>query len=381
MKYRTVKLGDVITANYGKALPKNNRVLGAVPVYGSSGMTDYHNHALADGPGLIIGRKGSIGSVFLCEGPFFPIDTTYYITQSDLKGLDIGFAYYLLKYLPLQEMNTDSAVPGLNRNNLYSVLVNIPDMSTQLAITNILRTIDDKVNNNQRINSNLLKLGISLVIREIKTKRVKIKRIGELRHLMTVSDHVANGSFKALKENVKIVDKPGFALFLRNTDLKRDLMDDRRWVTEHSYNFLKKSHLYGGEVIISNVGDVGSVHRVPYLDEKMVAGNNVIFMQSNEHWITDYLYLYFKSNIGQHDISAITSGSAQQKFNKTDFRAIKVPFVNESFVKETLSPILRSIDANKVENQSLIQLRDLLLPKLLAGDIDLSNIETVMNNA
>lgn len=257
----------------------------------------------------------------------------------------------------------------------------LPTLSTQQKVVHIVRAIDTKTELNQQINKNLMKLGIILTVHEINSGRVRVKPLGELEQLLTVSDHVANGSFKSLKENVTIVDEPNFALFLRNKDLKQDLMGDRRWVTEHSYKFLKKSHLHGGEVIISNVGDVGSVHRVPYLAEKMVAGNNVIFMQSDEHWITDYLYLYFRSNIGQHDISAITSGSAQQKFNKTDFRAIKVPFVNESFVKETLTPILRSIDANKAENQSLTQLRDLLLPKLLAGDIDLSNIETVMNNA
>lgn len=181
---------------------------------------------------------------------------------------------------------------------------------------------------------------------------------------LTVSDHVANGSFKALKDNVEIVENSGYALFLRNTDLKADLNGDRRFVTENSYEFLKKSRLFGGEVIISNVGDVGSVYHVPYLDVPMVAGNNVVFLQSEESWLTDYLYFYFKSRIGQHDIDSITSGSAQQKFNKTDFRALGIPVITEHDVT-ILTKLIDNLNSNTREIRTLMDTRDALLKKLL----------------
>lgn len=381
METKLVKLGDIISLNYGKSLTKKNRIPGDVPVYGSSGITDYHDKPLVDAPSLIIGRKGSIGSVFLSEVPFYPIDTTYFAKESDLNGLDLHFAYYFLKFLPLSEMNTDSAIPGLNRNNFYSLDVVIPDIKSQKIIAFLLDQISYKIKVNQQINKNLLKLGINIAIRTSNINKSTTCRISDMKDFLTVSDHVANGSFKTLKDNVTIVDKPDYSLFLRNTDLKRNLMGDKRWITKHSYDFLKKSHLYGGEVIISNVGDVGSVHRVPYLDEHMVAGNNVIFIQSADSWITDYLYLYFLSNIGQHALSTITSGSAQQKFNKTDFRAIELPIIPKNFVKKNLTPILKKIDSNRVEEDCLITLRDLLLPRLLSGEIDLSILEEVLKNA
>lgn len=381
METKLVKLGDIISLNYGKSLTKKNRIPGDVPVYGSSGITDYHNKPLVDAPSLIIGRKGSIGSVFLSEVPFYPIDTTYFAKESDLNGLDLHFAYYFLKFLPLSEMNTDSAIPGLNRNNFYSLDVVIPDIKSQKIIAFLLDQISYKIKINQQINKNLLKLGMNIAIRTSNINKCTTCRISDMKDFLTVSDHVANGSFKTLKDNVTIVDKPDYSLFLRNTDLKRNLMGDKRWITKHSYDFLKKSHLYGGEVIISNVGDVGSVHRVPYLDEHMVAGNNVIFIQSADSWITDYLYLYFLSNIGQHALSTITSGSAQQKFNKTDFRAIELPIIPKNFVKKNLTPILKKIDSNRVEEDCLITLRDLLLPRLLSGEIDLSIFEEVLKNA
>ncbi|MFY0930664.1 restriction endonuclease subunit S, partial [Lactobacillus paragasseri] len=97
---------------------------------------------------------------------------------------------------------------------------------------------------------------------------------------ITVSDHVANGSFKALKDNVTYFDYPNYALFIRNVDFKNNLSGNKRYINKESYNYLKKSHLFGGEVVISNVADVGSVHRVPFIKKPMVVGNNQIFIKS-----------------------------------------------------------------------------------------------------
>ncbi len=195
-------------------------------------------------------------------------------------------------------------------------------------------------------------------------------RIGDLD--LTVSDHVANGSFKSLKENVELVEKPDYALFLRNVDLKNKLNGDRRYVTESSYKFLKKSRLYGHEVIISNVADVGSVHRVPKMNMPMVAGNNVVFLQADNGLLTDYLYVYFNSRLGQHDIESITSGSAQQKFNKTDFRNLKIPILNDEIIHTQITPLLRYMDNINGEISRLIELRDSLLPKLMSGEISVT---------
>ena len=189
---------------------------------------------------------------------------------------------------------------------------------------------------------------------------------------LTVSDHVANGSFKSLKDNVKLVEKTDYALFLRNIDLKHHLNGERRYVTESSYEFLKKSRLYGHEVIISNVADVGSVHRVPKMNMPMVAGNNVVFLQSENSLLTDYLYVYFNSRLGQHDIMSITSGSAQQKFNKTDFRNLEIPILSDDIIKKKISSILHYIDNIHEEIACLMKIRATLLPKLLSGEISVN---------
>ena len=104
---------------YGKALPQSKRISGNIPVYGSNGIVDFHNSSCVNTAGVIIGRKGSVGAIHLSEKPFWVIDTAFYIVNDDLE--ELKFTYYLLKTLGLSEMNSDSAVPGLNRENAHSL--------------------------------------------------------------------------------------------------------------------------------------------------------------------------------------------------------------------------------------------------------------------
>ena len=195
-----------------------------------------------------------------------------------------------------------------------------------------------------------------------------------------ITDYVANGSFKSLADNVKIYDTKDYALFVRNTDLKVNFSQERKYVDEHSYNFLSKSKLFGRELIISNVGDVGSIYLCPSYKMPMTLGNNVIMINSKGLKVNYnyYLYYFFLSTDGQYLIDGITGGSAQPKFNKTDFRnsIIKIPSDDEiiEFNKKII-PLYDIIEKNIMENETLSILRDTLLPKLMKSKIDLDKIE------
>jgi type I restriction enzyme S subunit len=117
-------LGSVIELKYGKALPVEFRRPGSVPVVSSAGVSGSHDTALVDGPGIVVGRKGSVGSVTWVDTDFFPIDTAFYV---ETIRVPLTWAYFLLRSLPLGAMNTDSAVPGLNRANALAVEVRVPD--------------------------------------------------------------------------------------------------------------------------------------------------------------------------------------------------------------------------------------------------------------
>lgn len=112
-------LGEVVDLNYGRALPARSRRSGNALVVSSAGVIGTHDEALVEGPGVVVGRKGTAGSVTWVPADFFPIDTAFYAT-SDLPAL---YVYFLLREAKLGDLNTDSAVPGLNRSNALSRFV------------------------------------------------------------------------------------------------------------------------------------------------------------------------------------------------------------------------------------------------------------------
>jgi len=119
------KLGDMIELCYGKGLKEENRRPGIYPVLGSNGIVGYHNEYMIEGPGIVIGRKGTLGVVTYIEKNFYPIDTTFFI-KSKMNSKKLYFEYYLLKNITFEEMNSDSAVPGLNREIAESLEMTIP---------------------------------------------------------------------------------------------------------------------------------------------------------------------------------------------------------------------------------------------------------------
>lgn len=120
--WETKRVSYYLSLAYGKSLPAGRRHPGGVPVYGSGGITGFHNEALVNGPAVIVGRKGTVGSLYWEDRPCFPIDTVFFVQPE----APLPFCYYLLESLPLRDMNTDAAVPGLNRENVYRLEVAAP---------------------------------------------------------------------------------------------------------------------------------------------------------------------------------------------------------------------------------------------------------------
>lgn len=192
-----------------------------------------------------------------------------------------------------------------------------------------------------------------------------------------ITDYVANGSFKSLAENVQYLSEETNNVLIRLTDYNNNYSSDMVYISDAAYEFLEKSKLFGDEIIIANVGaNVGTVFRCPRLDKRMSLAPNAILLRSELYG--HYLYLLFTNSYGKYLLQSIVTGSAQPKFNKTNFRTLKVLIPN----KETLSsfndvytPIYEQITLNQMENVQLSSLRDTLLPKLMSGEIDVSNID------
>jgi len=141
MKWPEVNLDQVLSLEYGSALPERDRdSSGFLPVLGSNGVVGYHTRALVPGPGVVVGRKGSSGKVTWIESDFWPIDTTYYVSLKTFVNL--RWIFYLLNFLNLEQLSIVTGVPGLNRNDAYKLRFVLPPPSEQHRIVEILDQAD-----------------------------------------------------------------------------------------------------------------------------------------------------------------------------------------------------------------------------------------------
>lgn len=120
-RWSVTRLGDAAEFVYGKALKADARRNGTVTVFGSGGAIGQHDEALAEGPGIIVGRKGNVGSVYWSDGAFFAIDTTYWVRSR----LPLTYCYYSLREMDF--LDSHAAVPGLSRDQAYSLPLLVPD--------------------------------------------------------------------------------------------------------------------------------------------------------------------------------------------------------------------------------------------------------------
>ena len=386
------KLGDICSRlSTGKGISaKLIDDVGKFPVYGGNGLRGYTAQSNFFGECAIIGRQGAFcGNVRYFSGEAYM--TEHAIVVCANKDNNTRYLAYLLGIMKLGRLSGQSAQPGLSVKTLAQQDVDMPPLEQQRKVAKILATIEKKIELNNKINENLEQQAVLLFkkwfIEFNNTSRsmietrfglipdsFKLLKNGELP--LVVTDYVANGSFASLKANVTLYQEPNYAYFIRNTDLKSGTFEV--FVDEHSYNFLSKSTLYGGEIIISNVGDVGSVFLCPKLDKPMTLGNNIIMLRPEQENLRYYLYIWFKWLYGQSLIQGIKGGSAQPKFNKTDFKNLPIFLPPDKLLKQfhqIVKPMFELIDKNSTENQALTITRDALLPKLMSAELDVSNID------
>lgn len=142
-EWSSVTLGDVLTLQRGIDLPVQERKSGSIPVVASTGVVGYHCEAPVKGPGVVIGRSGSIGGGQYIASDFWPLNTTLWV--KDFKGNSPRFCYYLLKSIDFSGMNAGSGVPTLNRNHLHPLPVLKPSLKEQENIAETLGSLDDRI--------------------------------------------------------------------------------------------------------------------------------------------------------------------------------------------------------------------------------------------
>ena len=345
---------------------------------------------------ILFVNKGTPGRVCLVPDPVdFCIAQDMIALRADDEKIYNKYLFAVLRSREIQQQiyntNVGDVIPHFKKQFMDQLLIPVPDRRIQEIIGNLYYELSYKTELNKKINKNLEQQAVVLFrswfsafslspnsprinseFGEI-PEDFEVVKVGSLP--MLVTDYVANGSFASLKANVNLYQEPNYAYFIRNTDLKSGTFGV--FVDQHSYEFLSKSTLYGGEIIISNVGDVGSVFLCPKLDGRMTLGNNIIMLRPEDDLLRYYLYIWFKYLQGPALIQGIKGGSAQPKFNKTDFKNTSILIPPKDILTrfhETVAPMFETISQRQTETSCLTDLRDTLLPQLMSGELDVSGI-------
>ena len=414
-EWKEEKLGSLVRFSSGGTPNKNNPCYwnGSIPWISAKTMKSEvieTSDMFITEEGLIHGSrlapKGSLLLLVRGSGLFNGIPVCYVNNavayNQDVKCIESiseienKYLFYWLKanceYLQKKLEFTSIGAGKIDISFLSNLDIRYPEKTVRKKIVDFADTISGKLRLNKKINENLEQQAV-LLFRSWFTafsqsesvakkpsefgqipEDFSVVKVGSLK--MLVTDYVANGSFASLKENVTLYQEPNYAYFIRNTDLKSGSFEV--FVDQHSYEFLSKSTLYGGEIIISNVGDVGSVFLCPKLDGPMTLGNNIIMLRPEDDTMRYYLYNWFEHLQGQAIIQGIKGGSAQPKFNKTDFKNTSLllpPVKLLSRFHDLVSPMFELISRNQAENKRLSAMRDTLLPKLMSGELDVSDLD------
>jgi restriction modification system DNA specificity subunit len=339
---KKVLLGDIIELVYGKSLPQRSRVSGRFPVFGSNGQVDMHNKYLVGGPGIIVGRKGSVGEVIWSKQDFWPIDTTYYVKLKNPDD-DLRYWYYVLKTLGLNKLNSHSAIPGLNRDVAYIKQVPLRSTLEQEKIANILGSLDEKIELNRHMNETLEQLGQALFrhyfIDNPDANSWKNIHLGDIVAITT-----GKGSTKA---NLSEYGK--YPLYGANGIMGRS-----------------QSYLLNEKVIVT--GRVGTLGVVRAVVDKAWFSDNVIIMKPDPS-IFGYVF-YVVCGI---DYVSLNRGSTQPLITQTDLKNQRVklpPLSTLQRFENSYAVIFNQIQANKRQMSMLVAIRDSLLPKLISGEIE-----------
>ncbi len=381
--WQKTKLGDFVVFNYGKGLPERDRVAGPYPVFGSAGVVDTNKDYLVEGPGIVVGRKGSIGEIYYTDKNYFPIDTVYYITKGEKYNL--RFLYYLLKTMDFKSLNSDVAVPGLNRNTAYAQEVLLPPHPTQKQIADILSAYDDLIEDNTK-RIKILEQIAQAIYKEMFTSPAEKK--WEIVALRDVIESYTGGGWG--KEKL-CEDHSGPAYVIRGTDIPKATIGDVSTcpLRYHTPSNLRARVLQDGDLVFEvSGGSKGQpVGRSLLITSKLLDQfkQNVIcasfckLIRPNQNKISPFqlyeqiLSWYANGVIEKYQVQS--TGISNFRFESfIDEEKVILPpeKIREKF-DHLVSPLFDEIYSFGNQNQNLRQARDLFLPKLVTGEIEVKS--------
>jgi type I restriction enzyme, S subunit len=358
-----VRSEELVLLNYGKALRDGDRRSGDVPVYGTNGQCGWHDIPLTTGPGVILGRKGQgpLG-VEWCDSDFWVIDTAYFVTRRT-EQLDLRYFFYFVKYVGLNHLKDGTSNPSLSRATFSDLLVPVPPVRTQRAISDFLTTLDQRIKLSRRLSDTLEAIASAI----FKSWFVHGGMCGSssLDKIANFLNGLALQKFPPTGED----DLPAIKI----AELRR--------------GETKESDLASGHIppeYVVNDGDVlfswsGSLEVVIWCGGKG-ALNQHLFKVTSQVYPKWFYYFWLKEHLTEFQAIAASKATTMGHIQRHHLTEALVGVPSDKMLREgdaLIAPMLERIVRNNLESRTLVTLRDTLVPRLISGEIRLTEAQKI----
>lgn len=376
-----IRFDNFVSLNRGFDLPDDKIIEGKYPVIASTSIKAYHNQFKVKAPIVVTGRSGSLGKVQYVDEDGWPLNTALY--AKDFHGNNPKYVYYFLQTMHLEQYNAGAGVPTLNQNHLHSLKILIHKLPTQQKIASILSAYDNLIQNYKK-QIEALQIAASELYKEWFVRfrfpswqnakfengipeGWKVERLGNLAEIK---------SGKRLPQGYDFSDYPTRHPYIRARDIKHGNIDsnDFAYISDEVYQKLKRYIVDENDIlltIVANIGDVGYVNKS--LQGFNLTENAVRLTNYSERIEPRYLCYYLSQPATKIYMEGLAVGAAQAKLGIYKIETIKVLLPNINIQKDfsrRITLIHTKIDNLNKQITNLIQQRDLLLPRLMSGKLE-----------
>lgn len=404
-EWRESTWGDEISLEYGKGIRGYKDATGPVPVFGTNGQVGWTDAPLADGPGIILGRKGAYRGTHYSKSPFFVIDTAYYVKPK--SQLNMRWLYYSVIHHQLGSIDDGSPIPSTTRAAVYVRKFKIPSDDTQQAIAKVLGDLDDKIDLLREMNRTLEDIARAVFrawFVDFEPVRAKAagatsfhgmrqdlfntlpnsfepSEIGEvptgwkIETIGTLADCVGGGT-PSTKNTMYWED--GTHPFCAPKDMSGlssiVLRSTERHLTDAGVEKISSGALPVGSVLLSSRAPIGyiAINYVP------VSINQGIIALKPKVLPTEYLRFWLEFNMST--IKSNAGGTTFAEISKSKFRPIAAVRPSDDILADfaaTTRPSFDRVASNDTEISTLVALRDTLLPKLISGELEAPSLDAL----
>ena len=375
MKCNYYNLKELATIKYGKNQKNVISETGDFPIFGTGGLMGYATKYLYDKPTVMIGRKGTINKVRYYDKPFWTVDTLFY-TEINEDIISPKFFYYLLSRVDFNQYNEGTTIPSLRTETLNRLEFEVPSLKVQNKIIKLLEPIENKIKLNEVINNNLEQQAMAIfkswfIDYEPFPDNISIKwKVGTIKDL---SKEIICGKTPSTKKAEYYGSDVPFITIPDMHNKIFSIKTTRSLSIEGAASQIKKM-LPKNAICVSCIGTAGLV---TITSEKSQTNQqiNAIIPKDN---ISPYFIFLLMKTLSNKINKLGQGGSTIVNLNKEQFSKIEINIpddISMNYFHKIISPLFNDIFNNQKENLLLSALKNNILPKLLSGELDVSNID------